>query len=430
MNPALLNKVEAEPKRNLKEKLLATADPATKEAIRLALDTFITFGITVPNNAYGAVEDSELSATDVTLYGDRAPLELRAMPASSSNIWWPAGRQLLISLANRAYTGSKAASHVRSWLLTAPTPDHAKWGARVINKDLRMGVSVQTVLKVWPGLIEPFTVALAQPLKDQEIEGDGYLEPKFDGVRMTIVDGVAYSRNGRALSSVQHIIDALGPLAHDWVWDGEALEPGVSFEETNGKIRRGEPAPSVVFYPFDVIDRSDWRDRDTPALRQRKADLHALTSEGSIAQHGVIKPVFGALVRSPTMSELLAFRDAQMAAGYEGGMWKPADRPYEFRRSDAIVKLKKFETIDARIIDTIEGNGKHAGRLGALTVEIPPDISFEVGSGFTDAERTQLWGVRAMLPGRIVEVRYQNRTAHASARFPTFVRMRPDKETL
>ena len=51
-----------------------------------------------------------------------------------------------------------------------------------------------------------------------------------------------------------------------------------------------------------------------------------------------------------------------------------------------------------------------------------------VGSGFTDIEREELWNRQSELTGRMIEVKYQEKTQDGSLRFPVFMRFRPDKE--
>jgi len=78
-----------------------------------------------------------------------------------------------------------------------------------------------------------------------------------------------------------------------------------------------------------------------------------------------------------------------------------------------------------------EGTGKNLGRLGALVCSGNDDdrhVHVNVGSGFSDDLRTQLWSVRNSVPGQIVEVRAdaitQNQDGTYSLRFPRFLRFR------
>ena len=71
------------------------------------------------------------------------------------------------------------------------------------------------------------------------------------------------------------------------------------------------------------------------------------------------------------------------------------------------------------------------GRLGALVCEGVDDgkaIAVNVGSGFSDGDRTGFWSSRDSLVGQLVEVRAdavtQNQDGTYSLRFPRFLRFR------
>jgi DNA ligase-1 len=119
--------------------------------------------------------------------------------------------------------------------------------------------------------------------------------------------------------------------------------------------------------------------------------------------------------------------------GFEGIMVKPITGIYECRRSTLWLKVKPFIEVSLTVIDTEEGTGRNAGKLGALIVEGKDDDKFiktNVGSGLTDADRESFWNAKDKLIGQIVEVRAdaitQNQDAKDtwSLRFPRFLRFR------
>ena len=186
----------------------------------------------------------------------------------------------------------------------------------------------------------------------------------------------------------------------------------------------GADGSKLVFHPFDVVDRVGWGRRVTMTLDDRKDDLRVLSAR---IRSSAVAPVIGRRVECPSRELLEETRDRYMRQGLEGAMFKPSADPYQFKRSDSVLKIKRFMTHDATVVDVQEGGGKYTGMLGALVVELD-GVQFNVGSGYTDAERVSLWGVRNLLRGRCVEVKYQNKTAKGKGRFPTYVCMRPDKD--
>ena len=93
--------------------------------------------------------------------------------------------------------------------------------------------------------------------------------------------------------------------------------------------------------------------------------------------------------------------------------------------------MKPFIEVSLEITDVEEGTGKNVGRLGALVcsgIDEGRDIRVNVGSGLSDADRTEFWANRDSLNRQIVEVRAdavtQNQDGTYSLRFPRFLRFR------
>lgn len=123
---------------------------------------------------------------------------------------------------------------------------------------------------------------------------------------------------------------------------------------------------------------------------------------------------FGNLIE-PGQDEILHQLNCARALRFEGLV---------LRQGDRWIKVKPSETDDVPIIGFVEGRGKHAGRLGILKTPLG-----NVGSGFSDEERVELWAEAqvGMLVGQIVEVSFMESTSTGKYRHPKFIRMRPDK---
>jgi DNA ligase-1 len=114
-------------------------------------------------------------------------------------------------------------------------------------------------------------------------------------------------------------------------------------------------------------------------------------------------------------------------------MIKDLEAVYECKRSVSWLKQKPFIEVSLKIVGTEEGTGKNQGRLGAIICEGEDDgktISVNVGSGFTDDQRTEFWMGKEDIIGQIVEIRAdaatinQDSTETWSLRFPRFLRFR------
>jgi DNA ligase-1 len=105
--------------------------------------------------------------------------------------------------------------------------------------------------------------------------------------------------------------------------------------------------------------------------------------------------------------------------GGEGLMLRKPNSPYTVGRSDDLLKVKTYKDEEAKVIKHLAGSGKHAGRLGALLVELPNGIQFAIGTGFTDQERENPPSV-----GSMITFKYYGFHESGIPRFASFVRVR------
>ena len=122
-----------------------------------------------------------------------------------------------------------------------------------------------------------------------------------------------------------------------------------------------------------------------------------------------------------------------VALGFEGIMIKDVDAEYVCKRHVSWLKQKPFIEVSLTVVAVEEGTGKNEGRMGAIICEGEDDgkkIAVNVGSGFTDDQRTEFWESREAIPGQVVEVRADAATLNQdsenvySLRFPRFLRFR------
>lgn len=92
------------------------------------------------------------------------------------------------------------------------------------------------------------------------------------------------------------------------------------------------------------------------------------------------------------------------------------------KRSRTLLKVKSWHDAEAVVVGHVPGKGKHKGRLGALRcttggrANSPPAMWFELGTGFSDAQREAPPAI-----GSIVTFKYQELTPAGVPRFPVFV---------
>ena len=125
--------------------------------------------------------------------------------------------------------------------------------------------------------------------------------------------------------------------------------------------------------------------------------------------------------RVASYAALQTMLQATVRGGGEGLMLHRGSSLYRAGRSDDLIKLKTHDDTEARVVAHLPGKGKHAGRLGALLVEMPSGQRFRLGTGLSDAERSAPPPIGSW-------VTYRFRGTHDSGlpRFASFVRVRED----
>lgn len=241
-----------------------------------------------------------------------------------------------------------------------------------------------------------------------DIDPAGYLvSEKFDGVRARWDGGVLRFRSGRTIAAPRSFLERLPPVALDGeLWFGRGR-----FEALAAAMRRAVPDArewaAVRYQLFELPGGSgDFRRRAETLVRiARDAAWPQLVAveQRAVADRAALKRWFDEVVR----------------AGGEGLMLHRADAPLITGRSDALLKLKPQQDEDAVVVGHVPGEGRLAGRLGALEVRTPDGQRLRLGTGFSDAQRADPPPV-----GSIVVFTYRGRTEGGVPRFASFLRRR------
>ncbi len=349
----------------------------------------------------------------------------------------------------RELTGNMARMALEGLMNTATKDQWNGWYRRILIKDLRCGVSDKSINKMVEKAgktefaVPVFTCQLAHDGANHEskITGEKQIEVKLDGVRiLTIVypDGRVdqFSRNGKELVNFPHVRAEFSKLAADLdqaiVFDGEVMSS--SFQDLMKQVHRKDnvQAQDAILYLFDWLTLKEFEAGVSYVPQMNRSQLLGQM----LKQYNFesIQHLGYETVDLDTISGQARFGEINADAirnGYEGIMIKDINAPYECKRSTAWLKQKPFIEVSLTVKDLEEGTGRNEGRLGALVCEGEDDgrnILVNVGSGFSDADRSTFWTGRGDVVGQIVEVRAdaitQNQDGTYSLRFPRFLRFR------
>jgi len=332
--------------------------------------------------------------------------------------------------STRHVTGNEATRAMVS-IFSCVSEREEAWMRKILKKNLGIGASVKTVNKVFPGLVPTFEVSLAQKFEKKRLAGREKIavEPKLDGIRCFAIveEGEAklFARSGKLISNFDSTIGKILSKMKPGCYDGELM--GQSFTDIMRQAYRKEDVDTSGTYLvlFDYLPLEEWKSGETAlSCDERREVLLDNLSDDSVDLERV-QPVERLIVEA-SYEEIKKIHDDYVAEGFEGAMIKYLEEPYRLGRGYEVMKMKEFHDVDLPIKSLEEGTGKHAGKLGSVTVSFN-GVDVRVGSGFSDDLREKIWQDRESFIGRTVEVRYQEVTPDGSLRFPTFVCFRNDK---
>jgi len=259
-----------------------------------------------------------------------------------------------------------------------------------------------------------------------------FIQQKLDGIRCLAINGVAYSRKMKPIPNqyVQKVFKELN--LHGL--DGELMVHG-DFNSVQSAIMSEDGEPEFYLAVYDYWD-SELSYSDRAALYTTKVF--------EINKPLFVKRVISEFVNTPEEAERAVAKYVEQ--GYEGGILRSLNGRYKQGRSTFkegfLLKLKSFHDSEAVVIGFEEkrsnenaletderGYAKRSSKkegmipantLGSLQVEWN-GVVFNIGSGFNDAQRKEIWDNQESYLGKFVTFKYQEVHEKTGVpRFPTF----------
>ena len=287
--------------------------------------------------------------------------------------------------------------------------EYQRWSARLWALMVLLWVAVSAQAQT-PEMI------LAKTLPENVDVRDYWVSEKYDGVR-GYWDGKQrqmYSRNGTVIALPNDFAAQLPDISLDgelWIGRGQ-------FERVVSVVRDEQPDDTawkqVKYMVFELPDSQNQYGDFT----QRMARIERITQHINAPNIQAVKQW-----RVRDRAELLRQLDTITQAGGEGLMLHLASAPYQTGRSDALYKLKLRQDAEATVIDYVAGTGKYVGKVGSLRVRTDDGREFNVGSGLTDATRTNPHVI-----GTVITYQFNGLTKKGQPRFPRFLRVRVDEK--
>ena len=264
-----------------------------------------------------------------------------------------------------------------------------------------------------------------------EVKYPCYIQPKFDGIRCIGINGVAYSRKMKPI-----------PNKHIQQWfsdnnvhglDGELMVVG-DFNNVQSAVMSEDGTPDFYYMAYDY-----W-DSDKEYIDRLKLVRHNLLCN----DYGAVVFAANTLVVSDA-EEAIKLTANFVNEGMEGAMLRSFDGKYKQGRSTMkegyLLKVKTFLDDEAVVIGFEEkmtntntketderGYSKRSSKkdgmipantLGSLQVDWN-GVIFNIGSGFNDEQRKEIWDNQDKYLGKLVTFKYQELSSYGVPRFPVF----------
>ena len=273
------------------------------------------------------------------------------------------------------------------------------------------------------------------------------VSPKLDGIRGIHYGGRLLSRSlkpipNRALAA--HLGSSLLAGLDGELLSGQPTEATVYRQTVSNVMSENSDASNIYLWVFDDFTYPE------NGFSQRLAQAEKRVEE--LQAYG-IRVVMVPHYQVNNAEELEQAEEYFLSQGYEGAMVRSLNGPYKFGRSTLregyLLKVKRFLDSEAKVIAvevlyhndneqtqnelgnshrSSEKAGLRAGELlGSLkVVDIRTGVEFNIGSGFTQEERDQLWKNPPL--GKIARYKYFPKGSKDKPRHPTFTGWRDEKD--
>lgn len=262
---------------------------------------------------------------------------------------------------------------------------------------------------------------------------------KLDGIRAVVRGGVVYSRSNKPIPNV-HVQAKFKHLEHH---DGELIvgDPTskTCFRDTSSIVMaQDKPVDDVTLHVFDHVEHPEM------AYVKRRRFLRKSSGVHTLVTHTPIN----------SLAELTKFEALALDMGYEGLIVRDPLAPYKYGRSTVnegiLLKVKSFQDAEAVVVGfeermrneneaTTNELGRTArsshkagkvgrGDLGALIVRRPDGLEFAIGTGFTDAERLDIWTNRDAWMGKLIKYKFFPVGGYDAPRHPVFLGVRDERD--
>ena len=269
--------------------------------------------------------------------------------------------------------------------------------------------------------------------KKNKLRFPAHVQPKLDGVRC-----IAKKENGIVTMTsrsnkpwnVPHIRKALEKaLPEGWCFDGEIYIHGASCQKITSLVRSADPtkksykpqSEDLVLHIYDI-----------PYTHDTEGSMWSHRVNNLLKLNGLVLPL--GLESVETLSadddaDLQKVSAHYVALGYEGVIIRGLGGVYTWgKRSSDLLKFKKFQDAEFMVLSADEGKGKMAGKVIFICQNDLNGENFSCTMKCSLAEREKYYTNYRDYVGRMLTVKFFDRTDDNKPRFPVGITFRDPKD--
>ncbi len=360
-------------------------------------------------------------------------VQKRSIKEYSGESKWSSLFEMLDELAS-SNINDKLKKNIGRFITNLETDDEKELVTMILLKDLKMGCNIKNINKAM-NLIVTHEIMKGSSW-DGTLNGEVAVSLKLDGLRCSFIiengKAIAKTRQNKIIQGMEDLTKAIEEMFGDknLFVDGELLainNENLSsedlFKKTSSIVNSKGIKKDLTFVAFDITSLEDYVKKEN---KERFIDRRRKLASYLVEENELIKiaPLY---FITDDIDKIYKKLDEVVAEGLEGIMLNKVNGFYEFKRTKQLLKVKKFNDADVLVTDILEGEGRLEGTLGKIEVQFKYKDNVytnNIGSGFSDDERSYYWEHKDELIGKVVTIKYFEITSNDNGgfgfRFPTW----------
>ena len=275
--------------------------------------------------------------------------------------------------------------------------------------------------------------------KPEIVEGKEFaLTTKIDGGRIIALkkDNVVkfYTRAGQEYEGLVDLErEMMSFMPENTCLDGEitlldskGLTSKEQYKETMKITRKDGEKHGIKMKCFDIMTADQFIAQKCGTIhKERRLNLDNIFNLHEFKYFEKLEVLY----QGTDINKILEWLNYNIEHDEEGVMINISDAPYEFKRTNSLLKVKKMHDMDLPVLGFEEGTNQYVGSVGSIITEYK-GFKLKVGSGISKELRKQMWEHQEDYIGLTMSVQYfeetTNQNGGISLRFPIFLDFRYD----